>query len=68
MMTTKSISIDSKDKQRVDNLIIFLKQEIVHWPVEARFVFAMEIFKFIKPEIDEIQRQRTDNCDCGEDE
>ena len=59
-MAMQTISIDSKDKQKVNNLMTFLRQEIVHWPTEARFVFAMEIFKFIKPEIDEIKRQQTD--------
>ena len=58
-MATKSISIDSKDRERVDSLITFLRQETINWPSEARFVFALEIIKLIKPEIDELKRQHT---------
>lgn len=56
--TVPHIEIDSKDKTRVDNLMRFIKDELKEYPTEARFVFAVEILRFCRPEFDELKRRK----------
>lgn len=55
------ISIDSKDKRQIDEIIRFVKNFALELPVEARFVLAIEMGRLFKPEIDELRRRNEAN-------
>ena len=52
-----TIQVASADKRRVDDLMEFVRRFFAELPVEARFMFAIEISRLLKPEIDELKRK-----------
>lgn len=53
------IEIDRADRERAQRLVEFVKREFLDMKVEARFVFAVEMSRLLKPEIDELKRRAT---------
>ncbi len=57
MKLMPEFEINTADRVRAQNLVEFVKKEIGDMPVEARFVFAIEIARFLRPEFDELKRR-----------
>ena len=53
-----TIEVTTADKDRALRLVEFVKREFAEFPLEARFVFAVEMSRMLKPEVDELKRRQ----------
>ena len=53
-----AIEIDSNERRKVDDLLRFVRNFYGDLAVEGRLVFALEIGRLIKPEIDDLRRRQ----------
>jgi hypothetical protein len=49
--------VDRSVQERAQRLLEFVKGELEHMPVEGRFVFTIEVSRYLKPETDELKRR-----------
>lgn len=52
-----TFSIDKADRERAEQLAEFVKNQLLGWNIEARFVFAIEMSRLLKPETEELKRR-----------
>lgn len=52
-----SIEIDSVQRAQLDKLTAFVKDFLAGLPAEARMVFAIEMNRLFRPELDELRRR-----------
>lgn len=52
-----TLEVNSDDRRRAEGLVDFVANEVRNWPIEARMVFAVEVTRLLKPEIDELRRR-----------
>lgn len=64
-----SIEITTEDRRSVDLLMEFVRREVRRFPVEARMVFAVEVLRHMKPELDELKRNAaSQRGECATDQ
>lgn len=51
------LSIDSGERKKADDLIEFVKRFFGDLHVDARFYFAIQMLRHLKPELDELKRR-----------
>jgi hypothetical protein len=49
------IAIETADRNRVNQLLKFVKRELDDMPIKARQVFLIEIVRLLKPEADKLK-------------